>query len=79
MQEFMQAPRRQGQVIVSASGKPAVTGFGRGLGQAGEAPCYSHTTGIHSGLPNGIETEMLMIPCLMHYQQPAISIFHGHS
>lgn len=45
MQEFMQAPRRQGQVIVSVSGKPAVTGFGEAWGRQGKL----HATHIQQG------------------------------
>lgn len=70
---------RPGYCLSSRKTSSPVTGFGGGLGEAGEAPCYSHTTGIHSGVPHDIETEMLMIPWLTQYQQLGISIFHGHS
>lgn len=74
MQQLMQAPRRQGQGIVSAPEQPAAQ-----WEALGEAPCYSHPTGIHSGVPNDIETQMLMIPCLVQCQQLGISFCHGHS
>lgn len=66
---------------VSAPEKAAAA-QGLALGRPGagrEAPCYSHTAGIHSALPSDIETQMVMTPCLMQHQQPGISIFHSHS